>query len=156
MRWKKLSNKQNTDLIIFDYSRLHILKIFKSRENQVCLYLAGPERARLAFALGMSESQVKVWFQNRRTKWRKKSAAEQKEKLMRKERLEKIGESLNCSSKPIENIIKPDIKPVGKSSSKPLTNHDVDEEKAQQFRSLMFKAVGESNIGIGKLNEFSL
>nr|AVK72293.1 NK6 homeobox protein [Isodiametra pulchra] len=39
-------------------------------------YLAGPERARLAFALGMSESQVKVWFQNRRTKWRKKHAAE--------------------------------------------------------------------------------
>ncbi|XP_072255909.1 homeobox protein Nkx-6.3 [Pyxicephalus adspersus] len=37
-------------------------------------YLAGPERARLAFSLGMSESQVKVWFQNRRTKWRKKSS----------------------------------------------------------------------------------
>ncbi|XP_023218474.1 homeobox protein Nkx-6.2-like [Centruroides vittatus] len=39
-------------------------------------YLAGPERAKLAYALGMSESQVKVWFQNRRTKWRKKNAAE--------------------------------------------------------------------------------
>ncbi|VVC40375.1 Helix-turn-helix motif,Homeobox domain,Homeobox domain-like,Homeobox, conserved site [Cinara cedri] len=30
-------------------------------------YLAGPERAKLAYALGMTESQVKVWFQNRRT-----------------------------------------------------------------------------------------
>ncbi|PAA47926.1 hypothetical protein BOX15_Mlig018135g2 [Macrostomum lignano] len=39
-------------------------------------YLAGPERARLAYLLGMSESQVKVWFQNRRTKWRKKHAAD--------------------------------------------------------------------------------
>ncbi|TGZ67651.1 hypothetical protein CRM22_004672 [Opisthorchis felineus] len=39
-------------------------------------YLAGPERARLAYFLGMSESQVKVWFQNRRTKWRKKNAAD--------------------------------------------------------------------------------
>ncbi|XP_054167133.1 homeobox protein Nkx-6.2-like isoform X1 [Oppia nitens] len=39
-------------------------------------YLAGPERAKLAYALGMSESQVKVWFQNRRTKWRKRHAAE--------------------------------------------------------------------------------
>lgn len=39
-------------------------------------YLAGPERARLAYSLGMSESQVKVWFQNRRTKWRKRHAME--------------------------------------------------------------------------------
>ncbi|XP_070493382.1 homeobox protein Nkx-6.2 isoform X1 [Chironomus tepperi] len=39
-------------------------------------YLAGPERAKLAYALGMTESQVKVWFQNRRTKFRKRQAAE--------------------------------------------------------------------------------
>ncbi|GMS86740.1 hypothetical protein PENTCL1PPCAC_8915 [Pristionchus entomophagus] len=39
-------------------------------------YLAGSDRAQLANELSMSESQVKVWFQNRRTKWRKKEAAD--------------------------------------------------------------------------------
>ncbi|OAF68871.1 hypothetical protein A3Q56_03390 [Intoshia linei] len=34
-------------------------------------YLAGAERSTLSIALGMSESQVKIWYQNRRTKWRK-------------------------------------------------------------------------------------
>jgi len=40
-------------------------------EFNVCQYLTEHRRARLAASLSMTESQVKVWFQNRRAKVKK-------------------------------------------------------------------------------------
>ncbi|XP_060917281.1 homeobox protein Nkx-6.1 [Labrus mixtus] len=74
---------QNSVLLDKDGKRKHTRPTFSGQQIfalektfEQTKYLAGPERARLAYSLGMTESQVKVWFQNRRTKWRKKHAAE--------------------------------------------------------------------------------
>ena len=50
------------------FTRLQICELEKRFHQQK--YLASGERATLASKLNMTDSQVKTWFQNRRTKWR--------------------------------------------------------------------------------------
>jgi len=66
-----MSNTKSSRPTFNGHQIFHLEKTFETTK-----YLAGPERGRLAKALRMSENQVKVWFQNRRTKWRKKLSRE--------------------------------------------------------------------------------
>ncbi|CAG4978944.1 unnamed protein product [Colias eurytheme] len=56
------------------FTRMQIAELEKRFHKQK--YLASAERASLAKTLKMTDAQVKTWFQNRRTKWRRQTAEE--------------------------------------------------------------------------------
>jgi len=51
----------------YDDDQLAVL----TAEFNICHYLTRPRRAHLAATLSLTESQVKIWFQNRRAKMKK-------------------------------------------------------------------------------------
>ncbi|CAF1682696.1 unnamed protein product [Adineta ricciae] len=59
------------------FTRLQILELEKRFHRQK--YLASSERSQLAKGLKMTDAQVKTWFQNRRTKWRRQTAEEREQ-----------------------------------------------------------------------------
>ncbi|XP_062992118.1 T-cell leukemia homeobox protein 2 [Elgaria multicarinata webbii] len=67
------------------FSRAQICELEKRFHRQK--YLASAERAALAKALKMTDAQVKTWFQNRRTKWRRQTAEEREAERQQANRL---------------------------------------------------------------------
>ena len=41
-------------------------------------YLSTPQRTKLADRLGLNQTQVKTWFQNRRMKWKKETTEKER------------------------------------------------------------------------------
>ncbi|KRK02780.1 uncharacterized protein Dyak_GE25529, isoform B [Drosophila yakuba] len=64
---KKSALKNKRVRTIFTPEQLECLEAEFERQQ----YMVGPERLYLAHTLKLTEAQVKVWFQNRRIKWRK-------------------------------------------------------------------------------------
>ncbi|XP_042195933.1 T-cell leukemia homeobox protein 3 isoform X2 [Callorhinchus milii] len=67
------------------FTRIQICELEKRFHRQK--YLASAERAALAKSLKMTDAQVKTWFQNRRTKWRRQTAEEREAERQQANRL---------------------------------------------------------------------
>ncbi|NXP52749.1 NOT2 protein, partial [Heliornis fulica] len=72
----KISNAKRVRTIFTSDQLTQLEKEFARQQ-----YMVGMERCQLASSLHLTEEQVKVWFQNRRIKWRKQSLKQQQAKL---------------------------------------------------------------------------
>ena len=71
----KLSTKPRKKRSRAAFSHAQVFELERRFSHQ--RYLSGPERADLAAALKLTETQVKIWFQNRRYKTKRKQLQEQ-------------------------------------------------------------------------------
>lgn len=84
--------------VFSDLQRKGLEKMFQKQK-----YISKPDRKKLAAKLGLKDSQVKIWFQNRRMKWRNS-----------KERELLSSGGTRESTLPNKNNPNPDLSDVGK------------------------------------------
>ncbi|XP_061558151.1 homeobox protein DBX1-A [Phycodurus eques] len=96
--------------VFSDVQRKALEKMFQKQK-----YISKPDRKKLASKLGLKDSQVKIWFQNRRMKWRNSKERE-------------LLSSGGCREQtlPTKANPHPDLSDVGKKSE----DEDEDEEEA--------------------------
>ncbi|KAJ0067527.1 hypothetical protein NL108_007994 [Boleophthalmus pectinirostris] len=92
------------------FTHLQVMELEKKFHHQK--YLSAPERAHLASALRLTETQVKIWFQNRRYKTKRKQQTDfsremckvdemlQRDNLVRATLLTSFGKTYHCSPYP--------------------------------------------------------
>ncbi|KAM3877363.1 homeobox protein DBX1-A [Diretmus argenteus] len=96
--------------VFSDVQRKALEKMFQKQK-----YISKPDRKKLASKLGLKDSQVKIWFQNRRMKWRNSKERE-------------LLSSGGCREQtlPTKTNPHPDLSDVGKKSS---AEEEEDEEE---------------------------
>ncbi|KAE8748408.1 hypothetical protein FOCC_FOCC004840 [Frankliniella occidentalis] len=90
------------------FSPNQLLKLEKAFENNH--YVVGAERKQLAQSLGLSETQVKVWFQNRRTKHKRTEQEEEAKRSSSKRPSEQRPGGVTSDS-PVSPSVTPPLSP---------------------------------------------
>ena len=74
------SRRRKARTVFSDEQMSQLEKSFKEKK-----YLSIPERIALAQALRLTEQQVKTWYQNRRTKWKRQLSEQDRQEAMEEE-----------------------------------------------------------------------
>ncbi|XP_045889357.1 homeobox protein DBX1-A [Micropterus dolomieu] len=110
--------------VFSDVQRKALEKMFQKQK-----YISKPDRKKLASKLALKDSQVKIWFQNRRMKWRNSKERE-------------LLSSGGCREQtlPTKANPHPDLSDVGKKSSA----EDEEEDEEEAFRRERMRVAGSS------------
>ncbi|KAI9535854.1 Homeobox protein DBX1-B [Dissostichus eleginoides] len=121
--------------VFSDVQRKALEKMFQKQK-----YISKPDRRKLASKLGLKDSQVKIWFQNRRMKWRNSKERE-------------LLSSGGCREQtlPTKANPHPDLSDVGKKSS---AEEDEEEEFARE-RTIAGSSISSPSFS-SKHSDFSM